>query len=112
MLLYGVAVVLMSSLRYSIVGTLTFAILLALTPLAFMRPPKKTRHIPSHIRRAVIARDLKGERFDSRIHHLDHIVPFCKGGDNSVKNLRVLYKGDNLRKGAKMPRLGDLLPRD
>jgi hypothetical protein len=73
----------------------------------FVKPPKRSRIIPAHIKRAVIERDLKGERFDSRLHHLDHIVLYSKGGDNSVRNLRVIPKTDNLRRGARMPRLRD-----
>jgi len=56
----------------------------------FVRPPRRDRRIPPSVRRAVIERDLKGEPFNSRIHHLDHIVPFSKGGDHSPENLRVI----------------------
>ena len=59
------------------------------------------------MRRAVIARDLQGAPFNPKLHHLDHIVPFSKGGDHSVKNLRVLAKTENLRRGARMPKLKD-----
>lgn len=73
-----------------------------------VKPPKVTRHIPAHVRREVIRRDLHGEPFDGKKHHLDHIVPLSKGGDNSVENLRVVAKEENLGKGAKMPRIRDL----
>lgn len=77
--------------------------------LAFLlvRPPKVDRRIPTWVRRAVIERDLKGERFDPKLHDLDHIVPFSKGGDHSVENLRVLPKAENRRRGARMPKLRD-----
>ena len=58
---------------------------------------------------AVIARDLKGERFDPNLHDVDHIVPFSKGGDHSEANLRVLSRSENRRRGAKMPKFRDLL---
>ena len=34
---------------------------------------KRSRYIPKSVRRAVIARDLKGEEFDSQKHHIDHV---------------------------------------
>lgn len=68
-----------------------------------VRPPSRNRRIPKRIRQAVIARDLKNVPFDPAFHHLDHIVPYSRGGDHSVENLRVLQKLDNIRRGAKMP---------
>ena len=78
--------------------------------LAFIlvRHPSRSRYIPRHVRRAVIARDLKGERFDSKRHDIDHIVPYSKGGDHSIANLRVIEKSRNRSRGAKMPKLRDL----
>lgn len=95
---------------FSPLEAISFGFLSALAgaPL-FVSPPKRDRRIPSSVRRAVIARDLKGERFDSRLHHIDHIVPFSKGGDHSTENLRVLSRSRNLQKAARMPRLKDLL---
>jgi hypothetical protein len=74
----------------------------------FVRPPRQDRRIPPHVKRAVIARDLKGEPFDPKIHHIHHVVPFSKGGDNSITNLKVITKTENLRRGARMPRTRDL----
>ncbi|MEQ1883911.1 MAG: HNH endonuclease domain-containing protein [Bryobacteraceae bacterium] len=75
-----------------------------------VNPPKQSRRIPKAIREQVIARDLtsKGLKWDSKKYHIDHVVPFSRGGDNSVRNLRVVEKHKNLRKGGKMPGLGDL----
>jgi|SRR5271157_6182162 len=76
-----------------------------------VRPPKEDRRIPKAVRRAVIARDLtsKGLRWNPAKHHIDHIVPFSRGGDNSARNLRVIEKQKNLRKGDKMPGFWDFL---
>jgi hypothetical protein len=76
-----------------------------------VKPPVETRRIPKAIRRQVIARDLtsKGLKWDSTMHHIDHIVPFSRGGDNSLRNLRVIEKQRNLRKGGKMPGMLDFL---
>jgi len=69
---------------------------------------KRSRHIPKSTRRAVIARDLKGEKFDPEKHHVDHVWPFSRGGSHTVDNLRVIEKKKNLRKGAKRPRMRDM----
>lgn len=76
-----------------------------------VNPPKQSRRIPTAVRRAVIARDLerKGLTWDANKYHIDHIVPFSKGGDNSIRNLRVEPKAKNLRKGNKMPGLRDFI---
>jgi hypothetical protein len=73
--------------------------------------PKQNRRVPKAIRDAVIARDLtsKGLKWDPAKYHIDHKVPFSKGGDNSLRNLEVRDKHDNLRKGNKMPRARDFL---
>ena len=109
MLLYGFSAWTLLSLRYSTAETLIVSILFGLTPLYFMRRTAPQRKLPPHVRRKVIARDLKGKPFDPNLHQIDHIVPLSKGGDTSVENLRVIPKSENLQKGAKMPRLRDLL---
>lgn len=76
-----------------------------------VKPPNKDRRIPKSVRRQVIARDLtsKGFKWDPTKHHIDHMVPFSRGGDNSPRNLRVIEKDKNLRKGGKLPRFRDFL---
>jgi hypothetical protein len=69
---------------------------------------KRSRYIPRSTRRAVIERDLKGEKFDREKHHIDHVWPFSRGGSHTTDNLRVIEKKKNLRKGAKRPRLRDM----
>lgn len=71
-------------------------------------PVKRKRAVPARIRRAVIARDLGDRPFDPARHHVDHIVPFARGGSHTMDNLRVIEKGRNLRKGAKYPQLWEL----
>lgn len=75
------------------------------------KPPKQNRRIPKAIRDAVIARDLtaKGLKWDPTKYHIDHKVPFSRGGDNSIRNLEVKEKTKNLRKGNKMPGVRDFL---
>lgn len=65
-----------------------------------VKPPKEERRIPKAIRRAVIARDLtsKGLTWDPIKYHIDHIVPLSRGGDHSVRNLRVIEREKNLRR--------------
>lgn len=77
----------------------------------FVKPPRRDRRIPKATRRQVIARDLtsKGLKWDSSRHHIDHVVPYSRGGDHSPKNLRVMEKEKNLRKGGKMPGFWDFL---
>lgn len=69
---------------------------------------ERSRTIPKATRRAVIERDLKGEKFDPERHHIDHVWPFSKGGSHTTDNLRVVEKKTNLQKGAKRPRLRDM----
>src|SRR6266404_168828 len=75
------------------------------------KPPKQSRRIPKPVRDAVIARDLtaKGLKWDSTKYHIDHKVPFSKGGDNSMRNLCVVEKHKNLSKGNKMPGVREFL---
>lgn len=69
---------------------------------------KRSRYIPKALRRAVIARDLKGEKFDPKKHHIDHVWPFSRGGSHTTDNLRILDKKKNLKKGAKRPRMREM----
>jgi hypothetical protein len=76
--------------------------------LFLSRPAATRRYISKKVKRAVLKRDLKkGDKYDSRKHHFDHTVPYSKGGDTSVRNLRLISKEKNLRKGAKQPGLWD-----
>lgn len=76
-----------------------------------IRPPRRDRRPSKAVRREVIARDLtsKGLKWDPTKHHIDHLVPRSQGGDNSPRNLRVVEKQKNLRKGGKMPGFWDFL---
>ena len=69
---------------------------------------RRSRYIPKATKRAVIARDLKGEKYDSKKHHIDHVWPHSRGGSQTKDNLRVIEKKKNLQKGAKRPGLRDM----
>jgi hypothetical protein len=69
---------------------------------------RRSRHIPKSVKRAVIARDLVDEAYDSSKHHIDHVWPFSKGGSHTSDNLRVIDKKKNLKKGAKRPPMKDM----
>jgi hypothetical protein len=71
-------------------------------------PRRRSRYISQDVRREVVARDLKGQKFDGKRHHIDHVWPHSKGGSNTADNLRVVDKSRNLRKGAKRPRFWDM----
>lgn len=60
--------------------------------------------IPTHVRKAVRERD--GERCvycgdEAGPFHLDHVVPYSRGGDHEVDNLVVACATCNVSKGAK-----------
>ena len=85
-----------------------FSVVLGLAAaFILVRSPRSDRRIPKRIRQAVIARDLKGKRFDPNLRDIDHIVPYSKGGDHSIQNLRVMAKSANRSRGAKMPKFQD-----
>jgi hypothetical protein len=69
---------------------------------------KRSRYIPKSTKRAVIARDLKGQKYDPLLHHIDHVWPFARGGSHTVDNLRVIEKKRNLKKGATRPRIWEM----
>lgn len=41
-------------------------------------------------------------------HHVDHIIPICKGGKHHPNNLRVITATENLKKGAKLDQNNNL----
>lgn len=69
---------------------------------------RRSRYIRASVKRKVIARDLKGEKYNSSKHHIDHVWPISKGGSNTSDNLRVLPKSENLKKGARRPGFWDM----
>ena len=107
--LIGVAVI--PSHGYSTQDAALFSMFVGMSAaFVLVRPPRTGRRIPTGVRRAVIARyEATGKKFDPKLHDLDHIVPFSKGGDHSGKNLRVVDRSTNRRRGAKMPKFRDLI---
>ncbi len=80
-----------------------FALLVELI-VGFWTRPRRSRYIPRSERRKVIARfERSGRRYDSRRHHIDHIIPYAKGGSNRADNLRVLDGEKNLAKSDRSP---------
>jgi hypothetical protein len=71
----------------------------------FFRRPARTRQMKASVRRRVIAKwtAKTGKKFNPRIHEIDHIIPFSKGGGETEGNLRVVDKKMNRSKGAKGP---------
>jgi hypothetical protein len=65
------------------------------------RPQREA--IPLSIRNAVLARDENRCRLCGRGDnlHIDHVLPYSKGGPSSIENLQVLCQTCNLRKGAR-----------
>lgn len=112
LLVYLIAAVLLVQQRIPPLEAVTLAIFIGFGfAWLLVTPPKHNRRIPKSIRQAVIARDLtsKGVTWNPQKHHIDHVVPFSRGGDHSLKNLRVVEKQRNLQKGGRMPNLWDFL---
>lgn len=109
MSLYILGLIVGENLGWTHLETAGGAFLLSVFALRVVPSPRRSRYIDSQTRRGILSRDLKGEPFDGRNHHIDHIVPYSKGGDNSPKNLRVIPRTKNLKKGAKMPGIRDVL---
>ena len=78
--------------------------------IALIFVPKRSRHIPAHVKRAVIARDFKGREheYDPKKYDLDHKWPFARGGSHTVDNLRAMERNKNRRKGKRRPGLLDM----
>lgn len=63
------------------------------------------RHIPLHVRRAVVARD-GGQCVGcgtTRNLHVDHVLPYSHGGAATLENLQLVCARSNLAKGAGDP---------
>ena len=89
MLCYAGGIIVAVKSGHSMLESILFGALLGIAAgFVLVRPPERSRRIPPYVRRAVVARDLTGTSFDPEIHHIDHIVPFSRGGDNSIQNLR------------------------
>jgi DMSO reductase anchor subunit len=106
-LVFVLGMALLPELKVSKSDTAALSLLAALTALALT--PTRSRSIPVAVKRQVIARDLKGKKYNPKKHHIDHIWPHARGGSSTADNLRVISKQANLRKGAKKPRLKDWL---
>jgi Flp pilus assembly protein TadB len=84
---------------------LVCAVLAGMVVIALQLQRRRKRYIPRSERRRAIARfEYKtGRKYNPRIHEIDHIVPFSKGGSNTADNLRVVERGMNRAKGARSP---------
>jgi uncharacterized membrane protein (UPF0136 family) len=78
--------------------------------ITFGMYPKRSRHIPLDVRRQVITNyTSRGRKYDPKQDHIDHVVPFAKGGSHTLDNLRVVPRTKNLKKGSRMPSVSDWL---
>jgi len=62
--------------------------------------PQNSRHIPNHVQREVWRRD-QGRCVECESKErleFDHIIPFSKGGSNTVRNIQLLCEKCNRRK--------------
>jgi len=96
------------AMKVSEQGTVLISLLIALAVFSRKARVGRSRHIPKSVKRAVIARDLKDQEYDSSKHHIDHVWPFSRGGSHTADNLRVIEKKKNLKKGAKRPRMREM----
>ena len=72
-----------------------------------MDPDSARTPLPSGMRQRVIDRDgyvcqLCGGDVEPTDVHIDHIVPYSKGGPNTLANLQVAHSRCNIRKGARV----------
>lgn len=67
--------------------------------------PRRTRYVSRMEKRKVVERFERqtGQRYNSKKHHIDHVVPYSRGGGNRADNLRIRTKEENLAKSAKSP---------
>lgn len=83
---------------------LLVAIIVGLVAGNLLRPRRQSRYISRRARRIAIARfERRGERYDSKKHDIDHVVPHSRGGTSRADNLRVADRRLNRSKGAKSP---------
>lgn len=64
----------------------------------------QSRHIPQNVKTAVWQRD-QGKCVQCSLNsylEFDHIIPFSKGGANTVNNIQLLCRNCNLKKGNKL----------
>lgn len=78
------------------------------------RRHSRSRYISAHDKRVAEAKhaldwetnpETRGKPYRRKNYHIDHFVPHVRGGSNRARNLRLIRKEENLRKGAKMPTL-------
>ena len=83
---------------------LLFDTLTQMTKRQILIPKGNNRQIPQHVRTAVWQRD--GGRCvqcgSTQYLEYDHIIPFSKGGANSITNLQLLCRGCNARKSSRI----------
>jgi HNH endonuclease len=70
-------------------------------------PMSSRRPLPTRLRELVIMRDgyvcgLCGGDVDPKDVHLDHRLPWSKGGQHTLDNLQVAHSRCNIRKGARV----------
>jgi hypothetical protein len=107
---YGLAMLILGAAAFAIAERYTDqpkALLIALVAAVLLAEkfrPRHSRYISRRDRRKAIAEfERHGERYDSKKHEIDHVVPYARGGGSTADNLKVIAKAKNRRKSDKPP---------
>ena len=108
---YALALFGFGAIAFGIAGKFTdqnkaalIAIVAALILGNKFRPRHSRRYIRRRDRRRAIAEfERHGERYDSKKHEIDHVVPYSRGGGNTIDNLKVIAKAKNRAKSDRPP---------
>jgi len=90
--------------RYTEPGKALLIAFVAAIVLSAKFRPRHSRYIRARDRRRAIAEfERTGERYNSKKHEIDHVVPYSRGGGNTADNLKVIAKAKNRAKSDRPP---------
>jgi hypothetical protein len=92
-------------INFNLNTTIIFIFIIDFLFIIFLPKQKRTRYIPAKTKKKLIENFERttGKTYNSKKYEIHHIIPYSKGGNNTIDNLKIILKHKNRAISNKSP---------